>query len=502
VRQNKPLLALVVTIILLTGLRVWFGGKTELLPEEAYYWMYAKHPAFGYFDHPPMVAGVIAVGTWLLGDTERGVRLVNILLWVGSCLTLLMTARLWFGERVAVWAAWLFVLMPVFMGIGFIVTPDGPLVFFWILTLYGLSRALQTERTRYWLLTGLAFGGALTSKYYALLLAPSLFWFLLMSPRYRCWLRRWQTWAALGLGLAVFSPVIVWNAQHNWASFAFQATRTVGESDSTMANVVTFWLMQAMVLTPLGFLLYAIAAARAVKRGWLGHDDAWNFAASFSLPLFLLFVAASFKTEVHINWTAPAFLSLSLAGAAVFIKGADSPEPRRRCWWRAGAWALASICVGATAIGHLSLSRGRPQLLSYRHAGGWHRLAARVDEAQRELARETGQKPFVVGADKYNIASEMGFYLKQPNDCVNLMVFGQPGLSYRYWTDLRSFETRPAIIVIFRQHDRAMDRLRSHFSRVILPDRVSGSPQSKRRQSAVLAIGYGYRANATVEGSP
>ena len=83
-----------------------------------------------------------------------------------------------------------------------------------------ISRALQTERTGFWLIAGVAFGAALLSKYYALLLAPSLLLFLLRSSKYRFWLRRWQPWTALALGLIVFSPVIFWNAHHDWASFA------------------------------------------------------------------------------------------------------------------------------------------------------------------------------------------------------------------------------------------------------------------------------------------
>ena len=130
-----------VTVVALTIARIWLAGHTELLPEEAYYWTYSKHPALGYFDHPPMVAWTIKAGTWLLGDTERGVRVVNTLLWVGSCITLLRTTRLWFGARVAVWAAWLFVLLPIFVGVGFLVTPDGVLVGWWMLTLYAKNVA-------------------------------------------------------------------------------------------------------------------------------------------------------------------------------------------------------------------------------------------------------------------------------------------------------------------------------------------------------------------------
>jgi dolichol-phosphate mannosyltransferase len=472
-----------ITVAALTIARFWLAGRCELLPEEAYYWTYAQHPALGYFDHPPMVAWTVKAGTLLLGDTERGVRLVNMLLWVGSCLLLWLTARHWFDERVATWSAWIFVVLPIFLGVGFIVTPDGPLVFFWMLTLYALTRALQ--QPRYWFLAGVAFGAALLSKYYAVILAPSLVWFLLLSPKYRFWLKRWQPWAAVVLALLVFSPVIIWNSQHQWASFAFQTTRTVGQKGSTLAKVGTFWAMQLAVVTPVGLVALAAAAARGIRRGWFGHEDAWNFATSFSLPVFALFVAASVKTGVHVNWTAPAFLSLSMAAAAAFLEG--------RAWWRAGAWALAVMAVVATVLGHVILATGKPARIAYNHTGGWRTLATRVGEARRELAAQTGQDPFVIGADKYNIAAEAGFYLHLPGQCVNLFAVGERGLGYRYWTDLQLLEGRPAVAAMFGRQEKTLEELRAHFERLdVKPSQPVGMFGTKQ-QEVTLAYCYGYR---------
>ncbi|MEJ2584411.1 MAG: glycosyltransferase family 39 protein, partial [Robiginitalea sp.] len=61
--------------------------STQLIFDEAYYWYYAQNPAWGYFDHPPMVAWMIALGTWLV-DNELGVRLLSCLLGVGTFLLL------------------------------------------------------------------------------------------------------------------------------------------------------------------------------------------------------------------------------------------------------------------------------------------------------------------------------------------------------------------------------------------------------------------------------
>ena len=41
------------------GLRLLAMVAVPLIPEEAYYWMYAQHPALSYFDHPPMVSWAI-----------------------------------------------------------------------------------------------------------------------------------------------------------------------------------------------------------------------------------------------------------------------------------------------------------------------------------------------------------------------------------------------------------------------------------------------------------
>ena len=181
--------ALLLVIGLLTGGRLFLANRTELIPEEAYYWTYAQHPSLGYFDHPPLVAWAVAAGTALFGDTELGVRFVNIVAWVVTCFLLLATGKAWFSERAALAGTLLFAILPVFVGMGFLVTPDADFVLFWTLTVWAVSRAVQTQRHRDWGLAGLGFGGALLAKYYGLILLPSLLIFLALSPRYRFWLK-------------------------------------------------------------------------------------------------------------------------------------------------------------------------------------------------------------------------------------------------------------------------------------------------------------------------
>jgi dolichol-phosphate mannosyltransferase len=479
--MNKRLL---IGLVLLTLIRLAFAGRTELLPEEAYYWTYTQHPAWSYFDHPPMVAWMIHCGTMLFGNTEFGVRLGNILLAVASCWLLVKVAEMWFDQRVAEVAGWMFLLAPVFVGMGFLAMPDAPLLFFWLITLYAVTRALVQDRAGWWWLAGIGFGGAMLSKYYAVLLAPSLLVFLVMSPRYRAWLKRPEPWLAVVLALALFSPVIFWNSQNHWASFAFQSTRTVGQHASGLAQFGLFCLMQVALPTPVLFVLFVLTAARGVRQGW-GQERAerWNFAVAFSLPLLALFAVASTKGAFRMNWTAPAFLSLLPAAAAVLVEFFG----KSRGWrWAAGVTTVA--CVAIIAWGHFELAT-----MKFLRFGGWRQLAAQVKVEKAELAAKTGQKPFVLGADKYNLAAEVGFYSQDPSDCVNPFALGAQGLGYRYWTNLERFRGCPAVIVMLRSEARDLEKIRSHFERLDIPKLVRIYNGNRLQREVHLVTGYGYR---------
>src|SRR5437879_11980383 len=91
-----------VTILAWVALRLVAAAWTPLTFDEAYYWMWSKHLAGGYYDHPPMVAFVIRLGTMIADDTELGVRLVSILSALPMSWAVFRTAAILFGgHRVA-----------------------------------------------------------------------------------------------------------------------------------------------------------------------------------------------------------------------------------------------------------------------------------------------------------------------------------------------------------------------------------------------------------------
>src|SRR6476469_136725 len=184
-------------IILLAFLRLVSASLIDLSPQEAYYWNYARHPALSYFDHPPVVAWLIGAGQFVLGKTELGVRIGGFLLTLLSTWLLYTLGQLWFSRRAGLWAALLFQLLPLFFVYGVLITPDVPLTFFWLLTLYLFSIAVREQQKWAWYLAGTALGLCMLSKYTGVFLVPCAFLFLILHRIYRCWLLRKEPYLAL-----------------------------------------------------------------------------------------------------------------------------------------------------------------------------------------------------------------------------------------------------------------------------------------------------------------
>ena len=141
-------------ILALVGLRLVAAAFTPITFDEAYYWMWSKSLAGGYYDHPPMVAYVIRAGTMIAGDTELGVRLVSILLALPMSYAVYRSAAILFGGvRVAATSAILLnVTMMASVGT-LIVTPDAPLLVASSFVLFFLAKVLETGRGPWWLAT-------------------------------------------------------------------------------------------------------------------------------------------------------------------------------------------------------------------------------------------------------------------------------------------------------------------------------------------------------------
>src|SRR3981189_40580 len=241
--------------------------------------MWAKHPAGGYYDHPPMVAFVIRPGTMIAGDTELGVRLVSILLALPMSWAVFRTASILFGGWRVAATATILLNVTLMAAVGtMIVTPDAPLLVASSFVLFFLAKVLETGRGAWWLAVGAAVGAALLSKYTALFFGPAILIWLVAVPKLRHWLI--SPWLYLGglVALVLFAPVILWNAVHHWCSCSKQMGRARIE-DFRPVFIAELIPTQIAFATPLVWMLgamglYALGKrnAGAAARGGLVHD--------------------------------------------------------------------------------------------------------------------------------------------------------------------------------------------------------------------------------------
>ena len=191
----RTLFWLLITAI--TLFRLFFADRFGLGVDESHYLLYARHLAWGYFDHPPMVAFLAALTT-LFGDSVFWVRLGPIICSTISLIILrYLTLELYRDERIALWAAILLQLMPYqhLLMVGLL--PDATLNIFWCGTLLAVWRAMNSGKWSMWILTGVLFGGALLSKYHAVLLALCLLGYFITSTHHRFWLKKVQPYIAV-----------------------------------------------------------------------------------------------------------------------------------------------------------------------------------------------------------------------------------------------------------------------------------------------------------------
>src|SRR5882724_7682135 len=254
------------TIVGLVVLRLVAAAWTPLTFDEAYYWMWSKHLAGGYYDHPPGVAVVIRLGTMIAGDTELGVRLVSILLALPMSWAVYQAAAVLFGGRREAATSAILLNVTLMAAVGtMIVTPDAPLLVASSFVLYSLAKVLETGRGVWWLAVGLAVGAALLSKYTALFFGPAILIWLIAVPK----LRRWfiSPWLYLGglVALLMFAPVILWNADHHWVSFIKQIGRA-RIADFKPVFIAELIPTQIAFATPLVFILGAMGLYALLRR--------------------------------------------------------------------------------------------------------------------------------------------------------------------------------------------------------------------------------------------
>jgi len=340
-----PRAATLALIALATLLRLGWSAAIGTSTDEAYHWQYARHPALSYFDHPPMTMWIIRFGLAVCGGWVHALslRLGFILLCAGSTWFLSRWTTHWFGERAGFWAAVGFTLTYFFTAYGSTAAvPDSPLIVFGLLTWWQASVALddrlsERAKLRAWLFVGLGFGGALLSKYNAVLLPAGVVAYVLLTPGKRRVLRSPGPYLAALIGALMFAPVIAWNAENQWASFRFQGGRATSNAVPVLHGGPLVWLIGPIVfLLPWIWFWLVVEFGRRLRHFASvagGERMSMIFAG---VPLAFFFATSCFNGQFLPHWPVVGFLPLyPLLGARWAAIRLSHPRAFRgmAAWW-------------------------------------------------------------------------------------------------------------------------------------------------------------------------
>ncbi|MBN1830465.1 MAG: glycosyltransferase family 39 protein [Deltaproteobacteria bacterium] len=482
-------------LLSLAGACLLLNGSLNLAPDEAYYWYWSRHPDWSYYDHPPMIALVIALGTALGGGGEWGVRLGGLLAVATAILiTILMARSLAPQEKDVPWDLMvIFSVVPAFWIGAVLQTPDTPLFLFWAAALYSMSRIARGGAAGWWYAWGCALGLGLLSKYTMILMVPCTALYILSSPDRRFWLVRREPYLSIVLALLIFSPVLAWNCSHHWVSFAFQLGRGFApQGKPVISKLLDFLGGQAAILTPGLFVAFVIYSAAALRR----MDETLRFLLCHSWPVIGFFVLTTIRGETaEANWPAPAYVAGMALASIVYRRHFALRKSHRFFICASVAAALAATAV-IQLHGHRPFLPLNPENDPLKQVHSWKSLGQLVAEVADAYPSDKG---YFIVADKGTTAAEAVFYSGRRYEGMDFFVPER----YLFLHDLETLRGRNAVIVAHTDTSPGLARYGPYFETLRLAGRYRHEYRGKEipELSAAIIVGEGYRGNWSPAGA-
>lgn len=302
-------LLLVVALVTVYRTLTLAFGHLDLYVDEAQYWVWAQHLTWGYYSKPPVIALLIALTTAIGGNGVFWVKAGALLCYPLSTALLYALSKRLFDTRVALWSAATFLLLPGVSFSSMIISTDVPFFVAWCAALYGFWRALEDDRWRWWLLTAVAAGAGLQTKYTMVLFAPAALLFIAVTPAYRAQLRNPRLYLAMALTALIFLPNVLWNAAHGWPTL--HHTESISHLESSPGlhwhHLGDFLGSQFAVMGPLMFGLW-LWATLWKPRTWWQHPSL-RYLNLFAWVFLGVICAQAFAGRANANWGAMAYAS-------------------------------------------------------------------------------------------------------------------------------------------------------------------------------------------------
>jgi 4-amino-4-deoxy-L-arabinose transferase-like glycosyltransferase len=390
-----------------TLVHFWAAGRVGLVADETYYWLWSRFPSFGYYDHPPMVAWLIAGGTELFGDTALGIRSLFVVILPIISLVIYQTARLLFDNLAVASLATIWFNASLLSGVGGIfASPDAPSVLFWSLAVLALVLVWRTGHSAWWLAVGAAAGLGAISKYTNLFFGLGVLAWIIVDTRERRWLLDPWAWAGALLAFLIFLPVIIWNSDHHWGSFAKQFGRIVPHGAS-LRFVLEFVLAQIGLINPAIAVFAGIGIVAGLRHWQAPEERQIRFLLALAAPLVLYMFLHSFHNRVEGNWLAPIYPTFALIAAVAAVSPTERADESKRL--RRLKAVATPLGLTLSALGLLYLTVPLTLLGAWdpsRLTRGWPQFSNEVDTVGRAMNADW------IATTSYQLTAELAFHLR------------------------------------------------------------------------------------------
>ena len=410
VESNRQLTSWLIILAVL-AVHLALASGVPLGVDEAHYALYALHPDLSYFDHPPMV-GWLQLLIAPLGYNEFTVRLIPALLYALSSFLVLRLGKTLFNDesgRTGLVAVFLLNTAPILQLMGWGLVPDLPLMVVALLAIDVTWRIYQRNQLTDWLLLGVLYGFAGLSKYTALFLPIGLVGFLFQYQGLR-WLRQPGPWLAAVIAFVLISPVLIWNVQNDWVSFAYQLDRGIEVGVWSLKDALGMQVGQMLLYSLLAYVT-GIAVVISVLRGRFPQEHraaAWLIIWS-AWPGLLVVAYSAGGDAVLPNW--PAMMWTVLAPLSAFWICLSW----KKLWVKILTTVSSVLSVGIIAflfafLAFMPLSTFPFMKGAIKDLVGWKQAAVHARQLLEEVRQETGSDEPVLLVDNWVRASRIAWY--------------------------------------------------------------------------------------------
>lgn len=434
IKQNQMVIFTILFFSLLHAIPIFI---LNLGYDEAYYWQWSQHLALGYFDHPPMVAYFIYLGTKFFGGSPLAVRasilLVNV---IASVSLYIITTRTAKNKKAGLFSIILFNLLPIFALGQIMITPDIPQIMFISLAIL-LSYFLldeQSDSLFLWICLGITLGASLMSKYTSLIFIAVIYSNILFNKKYRYLLASYKPYLSVILMLLTFMPNLYWNLTHNWDSFLFQFYNRHNVHINHFESFFSFVGLQ-FAITGFFLFLFIPVIYRDIKHNGI------TLLNSLAIAPVVFFTIISLFVKMRFYWATLSYIPMIILFAKHYAY-----------YYKRTVGLIAfNLLMFILIVIHLYAPLvviSQPQGDAYGDINGWIGVRNSVEQF---MNNQINKKNWVIISNDFHVAASADYNL--PN---KYKIFSLPGNNKRegnyYWQDESSLYHKNALIIEDSQH--------------------------------------------------